>query len=423
MVGTLETLSQNLLASLNASRVSEALTTAHPAAKAAATTAATTTAATLQQAATPAATTRTPDRAVDRDRERDRARSADPRRGRDNDNRVTVQLSAAATRLTQSGDAQPEPAPAAVEMLRSLRRARDAKQEGPMDEAMNKVRADLVKVFRMFGKSEKEALAAAEAVTGKARDASTRGPMGTRPSAGGEASTNISVVFQSVTLQVSGESGKVQASIEIVRMEASVTTGAALAAGLPGGNQQGGAGQIPGQAPAPGGGGGAIQQVDPLVFDLDGNGVNLSSVENGVYFDMDADGARDKTAWVSGGDALLALDRNGNGRIDDGSELFGEQNGATDGFAELARFDQDGSGAIDAKDNIFNSLILLHADGGMSRLRDEGITGIKLDIAIGLKAPAEQQRLDGGVIASQSEFTRTDGSRGTVADVLFDVKV
>ncbi|GEO37441.1 hypothetical protein SAE02_15890 [Skermanella aerolata] len=422
MVGTLETLSQNLVASLNATRVSEALTTAHPAAKAAATTAATATAATLQQAATPAPTTRTSDRAVDRDRERDRARSADPRRGRDNDNRVTVQLSAAATRLTQSGDAQPEPAPAAVEMLRSLRRARDAKQEGPMDEAMKKVREDLVKVFRMFGKSEKEALAAAEAVTGKARDASTRGPMGTRPSAGGEASTNVSVVFQSVTLQVSGESGKVQASIEIVRMEASVTTGAALAAGLPGGNQPGGAGQIPGQAQAPGGGG-AIQQVDPLVFDLDGNGVNLSSVENGVYFDMDADGTRDKTAWVSGGDALLALDRNGNGRIDDGSELFGEQNGARDGFAELARFDQDGSGSIDAKDNIFNSLILLHADGGMSRLRDEGITGIKLDIAIGLKAPAEQQRLDGGVIASQSEFSRTDGSRGTVADVLFDVKV
>ena len=297
-----------------------------------------------------------------------------------------------------------------------------------MDEAMKKVREDLVKVFRMFGKSEKEALEAAEAVTGKARDASTRGPMGTRPSSGGEASTSVSVVFQSVTLQVSGESGKLQASIEIVRMEASMTTGAALAVGLPGANPPGGAGQgpgqIPGQAPAPGGGGGGgIAQVDPLVFDLDGNGVNLSSVDKGVFFDMNGDGSRDKTAWVSGGDALLALDRNGNGSIDDGHELFGEQNGATDGFAELARFDQDGNGAIDANNSIFNSLILLHADGGMSRLRDEGITSIKLDIAVGLKAPAEQQRLDGGVVASKSEFTRTDGSRGTVADVLFDVKV
>jgi hypothetical protein len=241
--------------------------------------------------------------------------------------------------------------------------------------------------------------------------------MGTRPAAGGEASTSVSVVFQSVTLQVSGESGKLQASIEVVRMEASMTTGAALAVGLLGGDQPGGAGQAQGQ-----GGGGGNRQVDPLVFDLDGNGVDLTTAENGVYFDMDADGTRDKTAWVSGGDALLALDRNGNGRIDDGSELFGEQNGATDGFAELARFDQDGSGTIDAKDAVFNSLILLHADGGMSRLRDEGITGIRLDIAVGLDAP-EEQRLAGGVIASQSEFTRTDGRRGTVADVLFDVKI
>jgi hypothetical protein len=299
-------------------------------------------------------------------------------------------------------------------MLRSLRRAREAKQEGPLDAAMNKVRDDLVKVFRMFGRSEKEALEAAEAVTGKARDASTRGPMGTRPAAGGEASTSVSVVFQSVTLQVSGGSGKLQASIEVVRMEASMTTGAALAVGLPGGDQPGG--QAQGQ------GGGDTRQVDPLVFDLDGNGVDLTTAENGVFFDMDGDGARDKTAWVAGGDALLALDRNGNGQIDDGRELFGEQNGAADGFAELARFVQDGSGTIDAKDAVFNSLILLHADGGMSRLRDEGITGIRLDIAVGLDAP-EEQRLTGGVIASQSEFTRTDGRRGTVADVLFDVKI
>jgi hypothetical protein len=197
-------------------------------------------------------------------------------------------------------------------------------------------------------------------------------------------------------------------------MEASMTTGAALAVGLPGGDQPGG--QAQGQ------GGGDTRQVDPLVFDLDGNGVDLTTAENGVFFDMDGDGARDKTAWVAGGDALLALDRNGNGQIDDGRELFGEQNGAADGFAELARFDQDGSGTIDTKDAVFNSLILLHADGGMSRLRDEGITGIRLDIAVGLDAP-EEQRLAGGVIASQSEFTRTDGRRGTVADVLFDVKI
>ena len=269
----------------------------------------------------------------------------------------------------------------------------------------------------MFGHSEKEALEAAEAVAGKAREASTRGPMGTRPAAGGEASTNVSVVFQSVTLQVSGESGKLQASIEVVRMEASMTTGAALAVGLLGGDQPSGQGQVQGQGQAQGQGGGGTRKVDPLVFDLDGNGVDLTSADTGVFFDMDGDGTRDKTAWVGGGDAVLALDRNGNGQIDDGRELFGEQNGAADGFAELARFDQDGSGTIDAKDAVFNSLILLHADGGMTRLKDEGITGIRLDIAVPLNAPAEQ-RSAGGFIASQSEFTRADGSRGNVADVL-----
>jgi hypothetical protein len=133
-------------------------------------------------------------------------------------------------------------------------------------------------------------------------------------------------------------------------------------------------------------------------------------------------GISDKTAWVSGGDAVLALDRNGNGRIDDGRELFGEQNGAADGFAELGRFDQDGNGTIDANDAVFNSLILLHADGGMTRLRDEGITGIRLDIAVPLNSP-DEQRLAGGVAVKQSEFSRADGSRGNLADVLFDVKI
>src|SRR3954471_23923005 len=187
MVGTLETLSPNLLASLGASRLSEALATPQPQAKAAVE------AAVSRSAATPATT-----RAPERDRTPDRTRSADHDHDRDNDDRVPVETSAAATRLTQSGQPPAPPPTAAMETLRSLRRAREAKQEGPLDAAMAKVRDDLVKVFRMFGKSEKEALEAAEAVTGKAREASTRGPMGTRPAAGGQASTDVSVVFQSV---------------------------------------------------------------------------------------------------------------------------------------------------------------------------------------------------------------------------------
>src|SRR3954454_15503134 len=94
----------------------------------------------------------------------------------------------------------------------------------------------------------------------------------------------------------------------------------------------------------------------------------------------------------------------------------------TDGFAELGRFDKDGNGMIDGNDPVFNSLILLHADGGMTRLRDESVTGIRLDLAIPLN-PTADQRLAGGVAVKQSEFSRADGSRGTLAGVLFDVKI
>ena len=100
------------------------------------------------------------------------------------------------------------------------------------------------------------------------------------------------------------------------------------------------------------------QQSDPLVFDLNGNGLELSRVEDGVTFAIDGKGVQRKTAFVQGGDAFLALDRDGNGKIDGGQELFGDQNGAIDGFAELARFDENQDGSIDAQDKIFSQLQL-----------------------------------------------------------------
>lgn len=81
-----------------------------------------------------------------------------------------------------------------------------------------------------------------------------------------------------------------------------------------------------------------------------------------MRFDLDADGRMDSISVPTGDDALLALDRNGNGRIDDGRELFGDQHGAVNGFAELARFDDNGNGRIDAADAVFDQLRLLRFD-------------------------------------------------------------
>ena len=65
---------------------------------------------------------------------------------------------------------------------------------------------------------------------------------------------------------------------------------------------------------------------DPLIIDLGGdNTINLTTVENGVFFDLDKNGFAEKTAWITGRDGFLVLDRNGNGIIDDGGELFSDQ--------------------------------------------------------------------------------------------------
>ncbi|MFA5453970.1 MAG: hypothetical protein WC272_01475 [Sulfurimonas sp.] len=84
-------------------------------------------------------------------------------------------------------------------------------------------------------------------------------------------------------------------------------------------------------------------RIDPLVFDIDGDGIETIQIDinSPILFDHDGDGVKTATGWVKSDDALLVLDRNANGTIDNGSELFGDQtlvNGvkATDGFAALS---------------------------------------------------------------------------------------
>jgi len=100
------------------------------------------------------------------------------------------------------------------------------------------------------------------------------------------------------------------------------------------------------------------------VLDLDGDGIETTSTRDGtvILFDHDADGVKTGTGWVKPDDGWLVRDRNGNGTIDSGRELFGvdtlKNNGqlATDGFDALRDLDTNRDGRIDSADSVFATL-------------------------------------------------------------------
>lgn len=165
----------------------------------------------------------------------------------------------------------------------------------------------------------------------------------------------------------------------------------------------------------------ALQGCDPIVLDLGGEGIQLTEAGKGANFDINADGIMDKTAWVKGNTAMLVYDKNGNNAIDNGSELFGDQNGAKDGFKELAKYDSNNDGKIDSKDTIYKNLKLyrdLNGDGKMqanefNTLQEMGIK------ALNLECRDCDDDVNGNSIVLRGSFEREDGTKGEMADAIF----
>ena len=108
--------------------------------------------------------------------------------------------------------------------------------------------------------------------------------------------------------------------------------------------------------------GDAKRTVSPLVLDLDGDGVETLNVDEGIHFDHDGNGFAEATGWVKSDDGLLVRDLNGNGQIDNGRELFGNNTAlagggyAENGFLALADLDGNADGRVDANDAAFAQL-------------------------------------------------------------------
>ncbi len=160
-----------------------------------------------------------------------------------------------------------------------------------------------------------------------------------------------------------------------------------------------------------------VQQTDPLVLDLAGNGFTTRGLDDAVRFDLTGDGRPESISAPKGDDALLALDRNGNGRIDSGKELFGDQHGASNGFAELSKYDDNSDGRIDRQDSVFEQLSLLRFDAqGRQQQQSLAEAGVS---AIHLQAQNVKQALGAyDEIAQIGRFDFADGRSGQAADLL-----
>ncbi|MBI9011799.1 MAG: hypothetical protein JEZ08_06160 [Clostridiales bacterium] len=161
-----------------------------------------------------------------------------------------------------------------------------------------------------------------------------------------------------------------------------------------------------------------IQQgmIDPLILNLDNKGIYFSDKK--IHIDLDLDGTIDTFNMVNQGNGFLVLDKNSNGKIDDGSEMFGPQ--TDNGFEELKAYDQDNNHWIDENDVIFNNLKVwtLDEDGKetLIDIKEAGIGAIYLGKTDG---KFDYKNGDSTIarITGSSIYLREDGSASAIHEI------
>ncbi len=162
---------------------------------------------------------------------------------------------------------------------------------------------------------------------------------------------------------------------------------------------------------------GDAKMKDPLVINFGGTAAQLTDTK--FSFDLDSDGTADQISFVGAGSGFLALDLNTDGKINNGSELFGPATG--NGFSELAAYDQDKNSWIDENDAVYAQLMVWTRDGSgndtLSTLAQKKVGAIYLgNVSTPFDIKNDQNQLDGQV-RSSGVYLNEDGSAGTVQQI------
>ncbi len=154
---------------------------------------------------------------------------------------------------------------------------------------------------------------------------------------------------------------------------------------------------------------------DPLVINIDSDIASVSDQK--FMFDLDTDGVKDSISMLNKGSGFLALDKDGDGVINDGNELFGTKSG--DGFRDLAEYDSDGNGWIDEADEIWDKLLIYspNEDGSQSLygLSEKGVGAIFLgNVSTNFSLKNLSDNSLNGMIRKTGVFLYENGQAGTV---------
>ncbi|MEI7612079.1 MAG: VCBS repeat-containing protein [Betaproteobacteria bacterium] len=163
--------------------------------------------------------------------------------------------------------------------------------------------------------------------------------------------------------------------------------------------------------------GDARKKQDPLVINFNGTAAQLSSQR--FSFDLNSDGKAENINFATNGSGFLAIDKNGDGKINNGSELFGATTG--NGFSELSSLDTDHNGWIDENDSAYNKLRVWSKDAAgndqLQTLKQAGVGALNVNAtstSFDIKEPNNALQ---GQIKSSSIFLNENGNAGTIQQV------